>query len=207
MSELSDLRKSYQKNTLDTVEADPFEQFKLWFDQALTSQEPEPNAMTLSTVSPDGQPSARTVLLKGIEPKGFVLYTNYLSHKGRDIECNPKVALLFFWPTLERQVRIQGWAEKTSREQSESYFYSRPRASQIGAAISPQSKAITSRAVLEKAQTEMENLAEIPCPEHWGGYLIHPQSFEFWQGRPGRLHDRIKYTRQGDQWMTERLAP
>jgi pyridoxamine 5'-phosphate oxidase len=210
---IADLRKEYSKQALDEkdVDKDPLKQFETWFKEAVNSEVPEPNAMTLSTVSPNGFPSGRIVLLKGIEDEGFVFYTNYQSDKGKDLAASGVAALTFFWSELERQVRIQGKVTKVSREKSESYFQSRPRDSQIGAWTSPQSSVIKNRSVLEE---RMKNMAEkfngietIPLPDQWGGYHVDPFLIEFWQGRPSRLHDRILYTLDGKRWKVNRLAP
>lgn len=206
------IRIDYSRQQLDEKEiaADPVVQFHRWFAEALAAQINEPNAMCLSTCTPEGRPAARIVLLKGVEEAAFVFYTNYHSKKGRMVEANPYVALTFFWPELERQVRIEGFAEKTTPEMSDQYFASRPRASQIGAWVSSQSEHIENRQVLEDllvtTEANFEN-QEILRPPHWGGYRVVPQLVEFWQGRPSRLHDRVQYTRLADAWKTERLAP
>ncbi|MCA6074773.1 pyridoxamine 5'-phosphate oxidase [Fulvivirga sedimenti] len=212
-SSIADLRKEYSKKILDEshVDKDPIRQFSQWFEEALASEIMEPNAMTLSTVSENGFPSGRVVLLKGIENNGLVFYTNYQSSKGRDMENNAVVSLTFFWPELERQVRIQGTATKVPREVSEAYFKSRPKASQIGAWTSPQSTPIKNRSILEERQQALEKKysdAEVlPLPNQWGGYHVAPFLMEFWQGRPSRLHDRVLYTQTKDSWKISRLAP
>jgi len=212
--EIENLRKEYTARTLEVadVRASPFGQFEAWFAEAVQAQVPEPNAMTLATVDAEGQPSARIVLLKGFDRSGFVFYTNYQSRKGADMEQNPRVALVFLWLELQRQVRIEGRVEKVAREESTRYFQSRPRGSQIGAWASPQSAVIDQRELLERRYADLEKRyaeAEVlPRPGHWGGYLVRPQLLEFWQGRPSRLHDRLQYRREGpDQWAIERLAP
>ena len=206
------MRENYKKGSIDvdTLLANPFQQFLQWFDEAKVSSVPEANAMLLSTATADGVPSSRTVLLKGID-EGFVFYTNYNSQKGSDVEDNPNVSLLFLWKELERQVRINGVIKKVERKVSEKYFKTRPRASKIGAWVSNQSEVIASREVLEEAQEAMEEQypegTEIPCPPHWGGYIVLPKTIEFWQGRPSRLHDRIRYRMEKGKFIKERLAP
>jgi len=212
MIDLQTLRYEYKQASLDErhCKSDPFEQFKIWFAEAVTAKPPEPNAMVVSTVSASGTPSSRVVLLKKFDQHGFVFFTNYESHKGQELDKNSKVALLFYWGELERQVRIEGLVSKTSREQSEEYFQKRPRASQLGASCSPQSKVIT-RAELVAAYETLANKYPdgnpIPCPQHWGGYIVKPNRFEFWQGRESRLHDRIEYRLEKNNWSLQRLAP
>jgi len=198
--------------TLDEklVERDPIKQFQLWFDEAVSAKLPLAEAMTLATATPEGRPSARMVLLKQADEDGFVFFTNYHSAKASQLENNPYAALVFYWNPLDRQVRIEGRVERTSAEESESYFQTRPRESQIGAWASQQSEAIESRAALEERAAELEKLyadREIDCPEHWGGYRLKPERIEFWKSRIGRLHDRILYQREGDGWSITRLAP
>ncbi|MCC6412461.1 MAG: pyridoxamine 5'-phosphate oxidase [Saprospiraceae bacterium] len=210
---IADLRRNYSLESLSEADvlSDPLEQFKRWFEEALNSQLPEPNAMTLATATTGGLPSARTVLLKGLENGGFVFYTNYESRKGRELDENPHAALLFTWLELERQVRIEGRVEKVSAETSNDYFRSRPKGSQIGAWASPQSHTISGREVLEdKIQELTETFKhddQLPLPPFWGGYVVKPVLLEFWQGRENRLHDRILYSLKGEHWTVERLAP
>lgn len=212
-SDLQQLRKEYAKATLDiaSVSPDPLIQFGKWFDEAMKAGVPEPNAMSLATVSADGRPSQRIVLLKGVEAGRFTFYSNYQSRKGTHLEANPACALTFFWPELERQVRIEGIATRVSNEVSTAYFQSRPRGSQLGAWASPQSAVINDRSILEARLVEMEarfrSADQIPKPQQWGGYSIEPSLVEFWQGRPSRLHDRIEFVRIDGQWKRHRLAP
>lgn len=211
---LHDLRRDYASHTLDMkdVDKDPIQQFKRWFEEALKSEVLEPNAFVLSTVNANGHPRARVVLLKGFDASGFVFFTNYNSQKGGELAANPNASMVFNWLELHRQVRIEGFAEKVSENESTEYFQSRPRGSQIGAWASPQSSVIASRQVIENNVEELEkeyqNQEVLPRPAHWGGFLIRPSLIEFWQGRPSRLHDRIQFTRleQGN-WSMERLAP
>ena len=193
-----------------TIDRDPIKQFQTWLNEAFAAELPLAEAMTLATATPDGKPSARMVLLKQVDYSGFVFYTNYNSAKARQLDANPYAALVFFWPQLDRQVRVEGSVSRTSAEESREYFATRPRESQIGAWASEQSEAIVSRAVLEKRAAELEELyrdREVDRPEHWGGYRLNPERIEFWLSRIGRLHDRILYQREGDAWTITRLAP
>ncbi len=210
----AELRKDYIRNELTEagVADHPLSQFTLWINEALHAGLPEPNAMTLATVGLDLKPSSRVVLLKSFDQRGFVFYTNYHSRKGRQIEANPQVALSFFWAELERQVRIEGRVELTSADESDAYYLSRPEGARLGAHASPQSSPIPSRELLEARLRELELLyadQDIPRPDHWGGYRVVPERFEFWQGRASRLHDRIVYNRLDaeDVWSKQRLAP
>jgi len=209
---IADLRKSYERGTLEeaAADADPIVQFGRWFAEALEAKLPEPNAMTLATVCPDGKPSTRIVLIKAFDARGIVWYTNYESRKGRELAAHPFAALQFHWVELERQVRIEGRVEKSEADVADAYHASRPLASRIGAWASPQSRVIASRAELEDMTREAEVRfgTEPPRPPHWGGYRLVPAAFEFWQGRRSRLHDRLRYTAQPDGgWLRERLAP
>ena len=208
---ISDLRQEYMRESLDEkdVAPDPLKQFTLWFDEAVKAQMPMVNAMTLATVSPAGRPSARIVLLKGVDHGGFVFFTNYKSRKGRELTANPEAALLFYWTDLEREVRIEGRVEKISAQESDEYFGNRPLGSRHAAIASPQSKVVPDRATLESlfAETEQRYGDKTPRPAHWGGYRLQPAAVEFWQGRPNRLHDRVLYTLKSRGWKIERLAP
>jgi len=209
--DIASLRKSYEKAELDETAsaADPLQQFQRWFEEAVSAQVPEPNAMTLATVGANGRPSTRIVLIKGFDARGFVWYTNYESRKGQELAAQPFAALQFHWVELERVVRIEGRVEKTSDAESDAYYASRPLDSRLGAWASPQSRVIASRAVLVSAAAAAaaRHLLNPPRPPHWGGYRLVPDSFEFWQGRKSRLHDRLRYRPEGGAWLRERLAP
>lgn len=210
--DLADLRREYAREGLSraSVAGDPIEQFTKWMNEALAAAVIEPTAMVVSTVDESARPSSRTVLLKGFDERGFVFFTNYESRKARDLSANPGISLMFHWPDLERQVMIGGVAEKGSREESEQYFATRPRESQIGAWASRQSSILSDRAELERQIEEIRSKfgeGEIPCPPHWGGYRVIPRSIEFWQGRKSRLHDRLVYERSVEGWSIARLSP
>ncbi|MGV3665270.1 MAG: pyridoxamine 5'-phosphate oxidase [Leptospira bouyouniensis] len=212
MNDLANMRNSYERSVLSeqTAGTDPLALFSLWFTEAKEEKELEPNAMSLATVNKEGQPSVRIVLLKGLIRNEFQFFTNYLSDKGKDIAENNRVALNFFWPKLERQIRIEGTVSKITKEESEAYFKIRPRESQIGAHTSNQSSVVSSR---EKLESKFKSLSkewegkEIPMPEFWGGYSVYPTKIEFWQGRVGRLHDRILFERKNSSWERTRLSP
>jgi pyridoxamine 5'-phosphate oxidase len=210
---IADLRQNYTLAGLleEQAELDPIKQFKLWLQQAIASELPEPNAMSLATLNSEGKPVARMVLLKHFDEQGFVFFTNYNSQKGQQLDQNPWAALVFWWVELERQVRIEGQVVKATSEESDTYFYSRPRESQIGALVSEQSQIIESRAALEQNFKELQQKYQdqvIPRPPHWGGFRVIPHQIEFWQGRPSRLHDRLRYQLLKDgRWLRERLAP
>ena len=212
--DLASLRREYETQGLDRADLhhDPIEQFATWFSTAVNSELPDANAISLATATPDGRPSARIVLLKGFDQRGFVFFTNYKSGKGQELEANPQAAFVVYWVQLERQIRGAGRVEKTSRAESETYFAGRPRGSKLGAWVSHQSEVIDARRILDARLAEMtERFArqdDIALPPHWGGYRIVPETIEFWQGRANRLHDRFRYTRQqDDSWTIERLAP
>ena len=211
MDNIADLRKSYERAELseDASQADPLQQFSQWLDEAIRAQVPEPNAMTLATVGSDLRPSTRVVLIKGLDARGIVWYTNYESRKGQELAGNPYAALQFHWVELERTVRIEGVVEKTSAEESDAYFHSRPLDSRIGAWASPQSQVIETRTVLvtNAAKYAAKFLLQPPRPPHWGGYRLQPTRWEFWQGRKSRLHDRLRYRLDGGAWVRERLSP
>ncbi len=211
--DIADMRKHYTKGVLteDSVLNNPIDQFKSWFKETAIGEVVEPNAMIIATVDKDNIPSARTVLLKEIDPEGFLFYTNYSSDKAKDISVNPNVSLVFLWKEIERQVRITGVAEKITTSRSEEYFHKRPKGSQIGAWVSPQSSVIENRNVLEERLKEVESKYKdeeiLPLPDFWGGYIVKPTAIEFWQGRPSRLHDRLRYKLEDGNWKIERLAP
>lgn len=212
MNDISSIRNEYTKASLDTatIDKDPIQQFETWFKEAVTSNVPEPNAMNLATVN-GGRPASRIVLLKGVEQGKFVFYTNYQSRKGKELEENPACSLTFFWPELERQIRIEGVASRVDAKRSDEYFQSRPRGSQVGAWASPQSSIINDRSLLEARTKQIEEKFKgqdkLPRPHQWGGYEIDPLLIEFWQGRPSRLHDRIAFTKIDNEWKVNRLAP
>lgn len=209
---IADLRREYARARLDEgqVSADPLAEFGRWFTQAQEAQVLEPNAMTLATATRDGIPSARVVLLKGYDERGFVFFTDYRSQKGTELEQNPQASLVFFWPELERQVRISGPVSVVSRDESEAYFQTRPRPSQLSTWVSSQSQVIAGRKLLEDAVKKVEGRfpGQVPLPPHWGGFRVTPETVEFWQGRESRLHDRLRYVRKkGGGWQVERLSP
>ncbi len=213
-SEIAGLRREYETAGLRRADLhpDPIEQFSIWFAAAVEAALPDANAISLATATPEGKPSARVVLLKGFDQRGFVFFTNYQSRKGRELEANPQAAFVLYWVQVERQIRVAGRVEKTAREDSAAYFHSRPRGSQLGAWVSHQSEPIDARRILEGRLAEMTERfpeGEIELPPHWGGYRIVPNEIEFWQGRASRLHDRFRYTRAdpGGAWTIERLAP
>ena len=207
---IADLRQSYEKGILleQDAKASPFEQFGLWFEQALEQNVPEPTTMTLATADSQGRPSARIVLLKGFDDGGFVFYTNYNSRKGQDLAVQPWACLNFFWQPLERQVRLNGLMTKVSAQESDEYFHSRPLGSRLGAWVSAQSQPTTLAALEANTATVQQKYGDQPPrPPHWGGYRLAPEYFEFWQGRPSRLHDRLTYQRSGTSWALERISP
>jgi pyridoxamine 5'-phosphate oxidase len=210
--DLSLVRDEYTRAGLTEADADvnPIVEFNRWFDDAVAAELRHPNAMTLATVDAEGRPSARVVLLKGVDERGFVFFTNYESRKGRELAARPVASLVFFWCELERQVRVDGTVTKASDDESDAYFATRPYGSQIGAWASEQSAVVASREVLEARARELEVRfagGEVPRPDHWGGYRVAPVAIEFWQGRPNRLHDRLRYRLEGGVWTRERLAP
>jgi len=210
----ADLRRDYSLAGLaeKDLAKDPFRQFEAWFQEAEAAKIPEPNAMVLATSTREGRPSTRTVLLKGLDGRGFVFFSNYESHKGRELDSNPYASLTFPWIAIERQVIVEGKVAKVSREESAAYFHSRPRSSQLGAWVSQQSSVVSGRAVLETSMKALEQKyagAEVPVPPQWGGYRLAPDRVEFWQGRRSRLHDRLRFRREqaGGDWIVERLSP
>jgi pyridoxamine 5'-phosphate oxidase len=212
MSSIADLRQSYERGALDEADLlpDPLDLFARWFEDARATSAGEPNVMTLATVTPEGRPAARIVLLKGADADAFSFYTNYESAKGRELDARPHAALVFWWPETERQVRVEGRVERVPEAEADAYFASRPRESRLGAWASPQSAPIPDRAVLDErlaAAAAAHAHGDVPRPPHWGGYRVVPDAVEFWQGRPSRLHDRFRYTRGADGWSVARLAP
>lgn len=208
---IQDLRRQYIKDSLatQTVKKDPIKQFEKWFSQTLKAGLIEPNAMIVATSTPNGKPSARVVLLKGLTDKGFIFFTNYRSKKGKELAANPHASLLFFWDKLERQVRIEGKVKKISREESSKYFDSRPHASRIAAWSSHQSTVIKDRKEIDEAFKKFDKMypGEVPLPDYWGGFILIPSEFEFWQGRTNRMHDRFRYKKNRTGWKIDRLAP
>ncbi len=212
MASLADLRQEYSAGGLSEEDAgyDPFALFRRWLDQAVAAGLPDPNAFTLATSTPDGWPSARAVLLKGLDERGFTFFTNYDSRKGRELDVNPRAALVFLWQALERQVRVEGTVEVVTAPESDEYYAVRPLGSRLGAWASPQSAVIAGRTVLEQQHAELMGKfpdGVVPRPPHWGGYRLVPSAWEFWQGRKSRLHDRLRYRWDAGSWIRERLAP
>ena len=212
MKDLSNFREEYRSGELheNEIKENPFQQFEIWMQDAINNKTIEPNAMAVATSTPDGKPSIRVVLLKELTDDGFVFFTNYNSRKGHEIDFNPNAAIVFDWHIMERQVRIEGTIKKVSNEESDAYFNSRPEGSKIGAWVSPQSQVVNGREELDKLQQQTEQRfagKSIPRPPHWGGYIVIPTTIEFWQGRPSRLHDRIRYTKTTEGWKIDRLAP
>lgn len=212
MKDLSNFREEYRSGELheNEIKENPFQQFEIWMQDAINNKTIEPNAMAVATSTPDGKPSIRVVLLKELTDDGFVFFTNYNSRKGHEIDSNPNAAIVFDWHVMERQVRIEGTIKKVSNEESDAYFNSRPEGSKIGAWVSPQSQVVNGREELDKLQQQTEQRfagKSIPRPPHWGGYIVIPATIEFWQGRPSRLHDRIRYTKTTKGWKIDRLAP
>ncbi len=211
-NDLATTRTSYEKGALDeaSVARDPFAQFKMWLDEAVGTEGVEPNAVTVASVAPDGQPSLRVVLLRGYDERGFVFFTNYKSRKGHELDGAGKAALLFYWAPLERQIRIEGTVERIAADESDAYFAKRPRGHRLSAWASKQSAVVPDRATLEVQMAEEDARfrdVEVPRPPYWGGYRVAPHAFEFWQGRRNRVHDRLAYVRDGDVWTIERLSP
>jgi pyridoxamine 5'-phosphate oxidase len=209
---IADLRRDYTRHGLSEADADadPIRQFRAWLEQALAAGLAEPHAMTLATATPDGRPSARVVLLRGLDERGFVFFTNYEGRKGRELEANPWAALVFYWAELERQVRVEGTVARTTPQESDDYFRGRPRGHCLGAWVSHQSEVVAGRDVLEQRMRELEaefEGREVPRPPYWGGYRLTPVAIEFWQGRPNRLHDRLLYARGEGGWVRQRLSP
>lgn len=210
---IASMRQPYPDQPLEeqAMDADPIVQFRRWFQEAVEAEHVEPNAMTLATSTTEGLPSARMVLLKGVDAQGFIFYTNYHSRKGQELTANPRAALVFYWGRLARQVRVEGTVERVKETRADAYFATRPRDNQIATWASPQSQAVANREILEKRQAEYAAKFEgedVPRPPHWGGFRVRPLRIEFWQGRPGRLHDRLRYVLQPNgKWIIERLAP